>query len=212
VKLQLVKKSTPLPVQAILFIPCILTTASHLRKRGLSRCQAHHRASTCGTGLTHPSSSTSPCFSFWPSALCLGVHVPHKLACHVPRSLLHLICSPCSCTRCLRLRNAPEAARQAGSLLLGAGIINEFKGYGTVSAEPRSCSTAAGSGLKPALSCPLKLMSKSRVRSLWLARKTGAQLGDRRVCQKTGISPVELGSELSLRKHVSGQFFLSVSE
>lgn len=28
--------------------------------------------------INHPSSSTSPCFSFWPCVLCLDVHVPHQ--------------------------------------------------------------------------------------------------------------------------------------
>lgn len=72
--------------------------------------------------------------------------------------------------------------------------MNESAGYGAASAEPRSC-LAAGSGLKPVLSYQLRFMSKSQVQSLWLARKTGAQLGGLQVCQKTDVSPVELGSE-----------------
>lgn len=74
VKLQLVKK---LPVQGNLFTPCSLASASHLRKGGLgpSWCQA---CRTHGKGPTHPSSSTSLCFSFWPSALRLDVPVPRQ--------------------------------------------------------------------------------------------------------------------------------------
>lgn len=83
------------------------------------------------------------------------------------------------------------AGTQSASIVI-ASINEEVM---TLSDEPRSCS-AGGSGLASFLSCQFKIMSKSRVQSLWLAgRKAGAHLGGLKVCQKTGILPVELGSE-----------------
>lgn len=88
--------------------------------------------------------------------------------------------------------NAPETAGQAHRCSIVIASINEE--VMALSDEPRSCS-AGGSGLTPILSCQFKL-SKSQVQSLWLAgRRAGAHLGGLKVCWKTGILPVELGSE-----------------
>lgn len=98
----------------------------------------------------------------------------------------------------LRSSRAPEiagAGTESASrcCIVMASINEEVVG---LPAEPRSCSAAAGSGFAPVLSCQLKIMSESRVQSLWLAgRKAGAHLGGLKVCQKTGILPVELRSE-----------------
>lgn len=89
-----------------------------------------------------------------------------------------------------------------------ASINEELVG---LSDEPRSCSAAVGSGLAPILFCQFKIMSKSRVQSL-VGRKKG---------RSTPWGPESLpedrclacgaGVRISLRKNVSGQFFVSVS-
>lgn len=77
VELQPVNKSTPVPVQGNLFthlcFPSGKVRSQPQLMPGMS--QSYH---TWEGVINHPSSSTSPCFSFWPCMFCLDVHVPHQ--------------------------------------------------------------------------------------------------------------------------------------
>lgn len=131
-KLQLVEKSALWPIQGSLFIPHILTFASHLRKweLGPSWSQAVADLAHTRRGWFIPAAAKALALASDPVqfALMSMHHTETASVWHSP--LLHVICSPCSHTQWIplnhELKNPPETVGRH-SLLLDALLFFHSK-------------------------------------------------------------------------------------
>lgn len=128
-KVQLVKKSAPWPIQGSLFIPHILIFASHLWKWefGPSWSQAVAELAHTRRGWLIPAAAKALALASDPLqfALMSMYHTKTVSVWHSP--LLHVICSPCNHTQWIPLnhvhKNPPETASRCSAVF--SSRVNE---------------------------------------------------------------------------------------